>query len=163
MHRRSLLLQKDLRGTAPPKRQCMQLSCTSILPTVQRKKRNCCVQRTNLFLRVFYKLFLHAVVWFSLKNVNFLSKRKQALRKDLFFAAGGNGRTLALARPHFAWFRKPWSWHRASLQMRGEALQPAQPTRGAHTLMPAHTCARTHRHRLSLQCEGQQAVFTFSV
>lgn len=88
----------------PLKRQRMQMSCISVLWTVQLKKAHR-VQRTNLFSRA---LPSHCCLVFTEERY-FLSKRKQVLRKDLFLQRGETAGRVAFAQPLFAWFRKPSS------------------------------------------------------
>lgn len=71
---------------------------------------------------------------------------------------------MAIARPHFAWFRKPRVQQSCVLSIPpslwGGCSQNPFPWQPRGTRVPS-LCMGVPAHTLSPQCEGQLAVFTF--
>lgn len=108
------------------------------------------------------KLLLHPAVWFSLKSVNFLSKRKQVHMKDLFLQAchrvGVMAGGVAFAQQRLFLARKgagtelPAEAGSAGSRAAGSITFPGQAGVSTHTCLC--TCACTYTCMLSLWLLG---------
>lgn len=152
---------------APPMRQHIQVPLASVFPTMQRKKPVVCRKQTYFRVDIYVcvcvcKLLLHPAVWFSLKSVNFLSKRKQVHMKDLFLQAchrvGVMAGGVAFAEQRLFLAQKgagtelPAEAGCAGSQAAGSIAFLRQAGVSTHTCLC--TCACTHTCMLSLWLLG---------
>lgn len=167
VHRRSPLLRKVLRsclplcylsdqgGTAPPERQCMQLSCTPLIPTVQRKSPSHAM--TNLCLRDFFKSSSCTPRFLFFSEEHYFQRGSRCLA-EIWFCSGGVGVVVesagpvALAQSRLAWFRKaPLSAERLALST---LHSPACRAVGGWLCLPRVRRVQTRSHT-SLHAHGQ--------